>query len=199
MDLLIKGGTVVTATSSFKADVAVKNGKISAIGANLKPEKKTEVVDAKGKMILPGAIDGHTHLAMPFGGTVATDDYFTGTRAAACGGTTTVFDFVLQGVGETMDAALERRDAICKADGPAIDYSYHIGVGDVTTPEMLASMDECVKRGVTSFKVFMVYDFGVDDGQFFETLQHAAKIGALVGVHAENRDVNNCLIKEYLA
>ena len=87
MDLLIKGGTVVTATSSFKADVAVKNGKISAIGANLKPEKKTEVVDAKGKMILPGAIDGHTHLAMPFGGTVATDDYFTGTRAAACGGT----------------------------------------------------------------------------------------------------------------
>ena len=108
MDLLIKGGTVVTATSSFKADVAVKNGKISAIGANLKPEKKTEVVDAKGKMILPGAIDGHTHLAMPFGGTVATDDYFTGTRAAACGGTTTVFDFVLQGVGETMEMRFVR-------------------------------------------------------------------------------------------
>ena len=106
MDLLIKGGTVVTATSTFKADVAVKNGKISAIGANLKPEKNTEVVDAKGKLILPGAIDGHTHLAMPFGGTIATDDYHTGTRAAACGGTTTVFDFVLQGVGETMDAAL---------------------------------------------------------------------------------------------
>ena len=111
MDLLIKGGTVVTAKASFKADVAVKNGKITAIGANLKPGKKTEVVDAKGKMILPGAIDGHTHLAMPFGGTISTDDYFTGTRAAACGGTTTVFDFVLQGVGETMDAALARRDA----------------------------------------------------------------------------------------
>lgn len=199
MDLLIKGGTVVTAKSSFKADVAVKNGKITAIGANLKPEQKTEVVDAKGKLVLPGAIDGHTHLAMPFGGTIATDDYHTGTRAAACGGTTTVFDFVLQGVGETMDAALERRDALCQADGPAVDYSYHIGVGDVTTPEMLASMDECVKRGITSFKVFMVYDFGVDDGQFFETLQHAAKIGALVGVHAENREVNNVLIKQYLS
>ena len=199
MDLLIKGGTVVTAKASFKADVAVKNGKISAIGTNLKPGKKTEVVDAKGKMILPGAIDGHTHLAMPFGGTIATDDYHTGTRAAACGGTTTVFDFVLQGVGEPMDAALARRDAICKEQGPAIDYSYHIGVGDVTTPEMLASMDECVKQGVSSFKVFMVYDFGVDDGQFYETLQHAAKIGALVGVHAENKHVNDSLIKKCLA
>ncbi|MBQ3184727.1 MAG: amidohydrolase family protein, partial [Firmicutes bacterium] len=199
MDLLIKGGTVVTAKASFKADVAVKNGKITAIGANLKPGKKTEVVDAKGKMILPGAIDGHTHLAMPFGGTISTDDYFTGTRAAACGGTTTVFDFVLQGVGETMDAALARRDAICKEDGPAVDYSYHIGVGDVTTPEMLASMDECIKQGVTSFKVFMVYDFGVDDGQFYETLQHAAKVGALVGVHAENKHVNDALIKKCLA
>lgn len=112
MDLLIKGGKVVTATSTIKADVAVTKGKITAIGANLKPDKGATVVDAKGKLVLPGAIDGHTHLAMPFGGTIATDDYFTGTRAAVCGGTTTVFDFVLQGVGETMDAALERRDAL---------------------------------------------------------------------------------------
>ncbi|MGI6766029.1 MAG: dihydropyrimidinase [Lentihominibacter sp.] len=198
MDLLFKGGTVVTARSRFKADVAVKGGKITAVGLNLKPGKKTEVIDAKGKLILPGAIDGHTHLAMPFGGTIATDDYFTGTRAAACGGTTTVFDFVLQGVGEPMWDAVQRRDALCQEDGPAVDYSYHVGVGDVTTKEMLESMNDCVKNGITSFKVFMVYDFGVDDGQFFETLQHAAKIGALVGVHAENRDVNNCLIKQYL-
>lgn len=199
MDLLFKSGKVVTASSIFKADVAVKDGRICAIGTDLVPESSTEVVDAGGKLILPGAIDGHTHLAMPFGGTISTDDYFTGTRAAACGGTTTVFDFVLQGVGETMDAALDRRDALCRADGPAIDYSYHIGVGDVTSREMLMSMDRCVERGITSFKVFMVYDFGVDDGQFFQTLQHAAEIGALVGVHAENRDVNNCLIKQYLS
>lgn len=200
MDLLFKNGTVVTATSTFKADVAVKGEKIVAIGANLKPEKKTEVIDAKGKMILPGAIDGHTHLAMPFGGTIATDDYFTGTRAAACGGTTTVFDFVLQAPeGEGMWDAVKRRDAICQADGPAIDYSYHVGVGNAKTQEMLDTMDECVKNGVTSFKVFMVYDFGVDDGQFFNVLTHAAKIGALVGVHAENRDVNNCLNAKYLA
>ncbi len=199
MDLLFKGGRVVTATSSFDADVAVTEGRISAIGTDLVPDKKTEIIDASGKLILPGAIDGHTHLAMPFGGTISSDNYFTGTRAAACGGTTTVFDFILQGVGETMDAALDRRDAICRSDGPAIDYSYHIGVGDVTSSEMLSSMDKCVERGVTSFKVFMVYDFGVDDGQFFQTLQHAAQIGALVGVHAENRDVNNCLINQYLA
>ncbi|MBQ4596229.1 MAG: dihydropyrimidinase [Firmicutes bacterium] len=198
---LIKNGLIHDAVveAAYAADILIENGKITAIGANLKPGKKTEVVDAKGKMILPGAIDGHTHLAMPFGGTISTDDYFTGTRAAACGGTTTVFDFVLQGVGETMDAALARRDAICKEDGPAVDYSYHIGVGDVTTPEMLASMDECIKQGVTSFKVFMVYDFGVDDGQFYETLQHAAKVGALVGVHAENKHVNDALIKKCLA
>ena len=89
MDLLFKGGTVVTARSSFKADVAVKNGKIAEIGANLTPGSNTEVVDAKGKLVLPGAIDGHTHLAMPFGGTISTDDYYAGTRSAACGGTTT--------------------------------------------------------------------------------------------------------------
>lgn len=199
MDLLIKGGTVVTAKSKFEADVAVRDGKIILIGENITPEPQTEVVDASGKYVLPGAIDGHTHLAMPFGGTVNSDDYFTGTRAAACGGTTTVFDFVIQDIGENMWDAVKRRDAICKADGPAIDYSYHIGVGDVTSPEMLYSMDDCVENGITSFKVFMVYDFGVDDGQFFETLQHAVEIGALVGVHAENRDVNNALIKKYLA
>lgn len=198
MDLLIKGGTVVTAQASFKADVAVKGGKITAIGTGLKPEHNTEVVDAKGKLVLPGAIDGHTHLAMPFGGTISTDDYYAGTRSAACGGTTTVFDFVLQGQGEPMLDAIKRRDALAAPDA-AVDYSFHIGVGDVTTDEMLNSMKDAVDYGVTSFKVFMVYDFGVDDGQFFKTLKKAKEIGALVGVHAENRDVNNVLISQYLA
>lgn len=199
MDLLIKNGTVVTATSSFKADVAVKNGKISAIGTNLKPENKTEVVDAKGKLILPGAIDGHTHLDMSFGGTYSTDNYWTGTRSAACGGTTTVFDFAIQSGGEDMWDTIKRRQALAEEQGAAIDYSFHIGVADVTTPEMLNSMETCVKNGITSFKVFMVYDFGVDDGQFFSTLQKAADIGAIVGVHAENKDVNNYLIAKYLS
>ncbi|MBR0598839.1 dihydropyrimidinase [Sinanaerobacter chloroacetimidivorans] len=198
LDLLIKNGTIVTADSTIKADLAVKDGKIMAIGQNLKPEKGTEVVDAKGKLVLPGAIDGHTHLAMPFGGTISTDDYYAGTRSAACGGTTTVFDFVLQGKGETMVDAIKRRDAIAAPD-VAVDYSFHVGVCDVTTPELLDSMEDAVKYGVPSFKVFMVYDFGVDDGSFYQVLQKAAKIGALVGVHAENRDVNNVLVKQYLA
>lgn len=198
MDLLIKGGTLVTKDSTFKADVAVKDGKIIAIGTNLKPEANTEVVDAKGKMVLPGAIDGHTHLAMPFGGTISTDDYFTGTRSAACGGTTTVFDFVLQGQGEKMLDAINRRDALAAPDA-AVDYSFHVGVCDVSTDELLDSMEDAVKAGVPSFKVFMVYDFGVDDGSFYKVLVKAASIGALVGVHAENRDVNNVLVAKYLS
>lgn len=198
MDLLIKGGTLVTKDSTFKADIAVKNGKITAIGANLKPEKNTEVVNAKGKMVLPGAIDGHTHLAMPFGGTISTDDYFTGTRSAACGGTTTVFDFVLQGQGEKMLDAINRRNALAAPDA-AIDYSFHVGVCDVSTDELLDSMEDAVKAGIPSFKVFMVYDFGVDDGSFYKVLQKGASIGALVGVHAENRDVNNVLVAKYLS
>lgn len=198
MDLLIKNGTIVTAESTYKADLSVKDGKIISIGQNLKPSKDTEVVDAKGKLVLPGAIDGHTHLAMPFGGTISTDDYYAGTRSAACGGTTTVFDFILQAKGEPMLDAINRRNAIAAPDA-AVDYSFHIGVSDVTTPELLNSMEDAVNFGIPSFKVFMVYDFGVDDGSFYQVLQKAAKIGALVGVHAENRDVNNVLIKQYLS
>ncbi len=198
MDLLIKGGTVVTAENSFKADVAVTGEKISAIGLGLKPGRNTEVVDAKGKLVLPGAIDGHTHLALSFGGTISSDDYYAGTRSAACGGTTTVFDFAQQNAGERMMDAVHRRNAMAAKDA-AVDYSFHIGVGDVTTDEMLDSMKEAVECGIPSFKVFMVYDFGVDDGQFYKVLQKSAKIGALVGVHAENRDVNNVLTKQYLA
>lgn len=198
MDLLIKNGTIVTADSTFKADIAVKDGKIMAIGQNIKPLKSTEVVDAKGKLVLPGAIDGHTHLAMPFGGTISSDDYYAGTKSAACGGTTTVFDFILQAKGEPMLDSIKRRDAIAAPDA-AVDYSFHIGVCDVTTPELLDTMEDAVKFGIPSFKVFMVYDFGVDDGAFYQVLQKAAKIGALVGVHAENRDVNNVLVKKYLA
>lgn len=198
MDLLIKGGTIVTAENSLKADIAVTGEKISAIGMNLKPGKHTEVVDAKGKLVLPGAIDGHTHLALPFGGTISSDDYYAGTRSAACGGTTTVFDFVQQNAGERMMDAVRRRNAMAEKD-TAVDYSFHIGVGDVTTDEMLDSMEEAVACGMPSFKVYMVYDFGVDDGQFYKVLRKSTEIGALVGVHAENKDVNNVLTKQYLA
>lgn len=198
MDLLIKGGTIVNAKNSFQADLAITGEKITAIGLDMKPETNTKVVDATGKLVLPGAIDGHTHLALSFGGTISSDDYFAGTRAAACGGTTTVFDFVQQGPGERMLEAVNRRNAMAQEDA-AVDYSFHIGVGDVTTDEMLNSMEEAVEFGIPSFKVFMVYDFGVDDGQFYKVLQKSTQIGALVGVHAENRDVNDVLVKQYLS
>ena len=198
MDLLIKNGTIVTAAEIYQADVAVSGGKIAAIGTNFDEDHFREIVDARGKFVLPGAIDGHTHLALPFGGTISSDDYYAGTRAAACGGTTTVFDFVQQDPGERMLDAVKRRDALAAPDA-AVDYSFHIGVGDVSTDELLDSMDEAVEYGISSFKVYMVYDFGVDDGSFYKVLQKATKIGALVGVHAENKDVNSLLVKQYLA
>lgn len=197
MDLLIKNGTVVNGCESFKADVAVENGKITQIGADIAQGENTTVVNAEGKLVLPGAIDAHTHLAMPFGGTISSDDYFAGTRAAACGGTTTVFDFVLQDFGETMVDAVKRRDAMC-APVAAVDYSYHVAVKDVSG-DLLDSIEDAVKFGVPSFKVFMVYDFGVTDGVFYKVLKKAKECGALIGVHAENNEMVNTLTAQYLS
>ena len=197
MELLIKNGTVVNGSESFKADVAVENGKITQIGTDIAPTDNSKVVDASGKLVLPGAIDAHTHLAMPFGGTISSDDYFAGTRAAACGGTTTVFDFVLQDFGETMVDAVKRRDAMC-APVAAVDYSYHVAVKDVSG-DLLDSIEDAVKFGVPSFKVFMVYDFGVTDGVFYKVLKKAKECGALIGVHAENNEMVNTLTTQYLS
>ena len=197
MDLLIKNGTVVTDSEMFKADVAVTNGKIVAVGADLDASAAKEVVEAKGKYVLPGAIDAHTHLAMPFGGTISSDDYYAGTRAAACGGTTTVFDFVLQDFGETMVDAVKRRDALC-AGNAAVDYAFHVAVKDVSG-ELINSIEDAVKYGVPSFKVFMVYDFGVTDGVFYRVLEKAKECGALISVHAENNEMVNMLVDRYLS
>ena len=169
MDMIIKNGTVVTASDMFKADIGIENGKIVEISGKIDESLAKHVVDAEGKLVLPGAIDAHTHLAMPFGGTISSDDYYAGTRAAACGGTTTVFDFVLQDFGETMVDAVKRRDKLC-AGAAAVDYSYHVAVKDVSG-ELIDSIEDCVKFGVPSFKVFMVYDFGVTDGVFYKVLK----------------------------
>lgn len=198
MDLLIKNGTIVTAKEMYKADIAVNNGKITVIGMDIDTVDFDSVVDATDKLVLPGAIDGHTHLALSFGGTISSDDYYTGTRSAACGGTTTVFDFVNQAHGERMLDAVKKRDAMASLDA-AVDYSFHIGVSDVLSEGMLESMEEAVDYGIPSFKVFMVYDYGVDDGSFYKVLKKAGEIGALVGVHAENREVNNILVQQYIS
>ena len=197
MDMIIKNGTVVTASDMFKADIGIENGKIVEISGKIDESLAKHVVDAEGKLVLPGAIDAHTHLAMPFGGTISSDDYYAGTRAAACGGTTTVFDFVLQDFGETMVDAVKRRDKLC-AGAAAVDYSYHVAVKDVSG-ELLDSIEDCVKFGVPSFKVFMVYDFGVTDGVFYKVLKKAKECGALIGVHAENNEIINTLTSEFLA
>lgn len=196
MDLIIKNGTIVSPTATFKADVCVDNGKIVAITADDGTDAD-KVVDASGKMVLPGAIDAHTHLAMPFGGTISSDDYYAGTRAAACGGTTTVFDFILQDFGETMVDAIKRRDALCAPDA-AVDYAFHVAVKDVSNG-LIDTIEDAVNYGVSSFKVFMVYDFGVTDGVFYKVLEKAKSCGAMISVHAENKQLIDVLTERYLS
>ncbi|MCL2111179.1 MAG: dihydropyrimidinase [Clostridiales bacterium] len=196
MDVLFKNGTIVTDFSMYKADVAVTGEKISQIGIGIKPDTKTQVIDCKGKLVLPGAIDAHTHLAMPFGGTISSDDYETGTRSAAAGGTTTVFDFILQDFGETFPDAIKRRDVIA-APQAVVDYSFHLAVKDIEN-KLLYTMEDAVKMGVPSYKVFMVYDFGVSDGVFYQVLEHSKHIGALIAVHAENSDLVTYLTNKYI-
>lgn len=195
-NLVIQNGTIVTPTSTFQADIAVKDGKICAIASSI-PADGAATVDATGKLVLPGAIDPHTHLAMPFGGTISADDYYAGTRAAVCGGTTTVFDFALQDFGESMVDTIKRRDALCAPDA-CCDYAFHIGVKDVSG-DLLDTMADAVEYGVPSFKVFMVYDFGVTDGVFFQVLNKSKEIGALIGVHAENNEMVNMLTEQFIA
>ena len=196
MDLIIKNGTIVSPTATFKADVCVDNGKIVAITADAGTDAD-KVVDADGKLVLPGAIDAHTHLAMPFGGTISSDDYYAGTRAAACGGTTTVFDFILQDFGESMVDAIKRRDAMCAPDA-AVDYAFHVAVKDVSNG-LLDTIEDAVNYGVSSFKVFMVYDFGVTDGVFYKVLEKAKSCGAMISVHAENKQLIDVLTERYLS
>ncbi len=197
MSYIIKNGTIVNSKETYQGDILIKDGKIAAIGKNLPVEADIEIIDAAGKLVLPGAIDVHTHLAMPFGGTLSADGYFAGTRAAACGGTTTVFDFALQDFKENMVDTVKRRDALCAPEA-AVDYAFHVGVKDVSG-DLLDSMEEAVKFGVPSFKVFMVYDFGVSDGVFYQVLEKAKACGGMISVHAENKEISNMLIQRFLA
>ena len=198
MSVLLKNGTIVNATGRYTADVYAEKDRIKTIGMDL-DYAADEVVDAKGKYILPGAIDPHTHISMPFMGTFAQDDYETGTIAAACGGVTCVVDFDLQQKGESLLDALERKKAL--ADGKvAVDYSLHPAVMD-PRPEVIAEVKKaCQEYGTPSFKIFMVYDFRVDDATMIKLLEETKKYGGLVQVHAENvyiiQHMNEVLAKE---
>ena len=198
MSVLIKGGLVVTASDSTVADVFVEDERISLIGEDLDVQAD-RVIDAAGKYVLPGCIDPHTHLDMPFGGTVTIDDVESGQTAAAFGGTTCHVDFCIQGKGQTFAQALD--DWRAKANGrQVIDMGYHMAVTDLAeggTLEELASLPE---QGVTSYKLFMAYKGAlmVDDETLYRTMEVAAKTGALVMVHAENGDVIDILVREAL-
>jgi len=194
MELVIKNGTVVTTSEMFSADVGVCGGKIAAIGKDLSGE---QTVDASGLLVLPGAIDVHTHLQMDVGKFSTADSYFAGTRAAACGGTTTVFDFALQDYGENMVDTIKRRDALC-APQAAVDYAFHVAIKDISG-NLIDSMKQAVDFGVPTFKVYMVYDIGIGDGDFFRVLEESAKIGARISVHAENREIIDLLTSRYVS
>jgi dihydropyrimidinase len=184
MSVLIKGGTIVTSTGRYIADVYADGDKIKTIGKDL-DYPADDIVDASGKYVLPGAIDPHTHISMPFMGTSAQDDYETGTIAAACGGVTTVVDFDLQQKGESLLEAIERKQSW--AEGKVVvDYSLHPAVMD-PRPEVIAEVKQAVlDYGTPSFKIFMVYDFRVDDATMIKLLEETKKYGGLVQVHAEN-------------
>ncbi len=198
-DVIIRNGTVATATDSYVADVAVQDGKIVAIGKDLPVQNATRVLDASGKFVLPGGIDVHTHLDMPFGGTTSADDFETGTRAAAFGGTTTLIDFAIQYKGQQLRQAFDTW--MSKASGKAVcDYAFHCIVTDVSGGQ-LSEMNDLVHEGVTSFKLFMAYPgvFMLDDGSIFKALQTTSKNGGLVCMHAENGSAIDVIVQQALA
>jgi dihydropyrimidinase len=199
MGILVKNGTVVSAEKTFAADVLVDGGTIKDVRQGIPAEPGHEVLDASGMLLLPGGIDAHTHLDMPFGGTTSSDDFETGTRAAAIGGTTTLVDFAIQARGTKMRDALDTwwKKAESKA---CIDYGLHMIVTDL--PEAgLEDMDDMVREGVASFKLFMAYPnvLMVDDATIFRALQQTSKNGALICMHAENGSVIDVMVRQALA
>lgn len=199
MAILIKNGTVVTAEKSFAADVLIEGETIREVRAGIAPDTRHTVVDATGMLVLPGGVDVHTHLDMPFGGTTSSDDFETGTRAAAIGGTTTLVDFAIQARGTKMRTALDIWSK--KAEGKAcIDYGFHMIVTDLGDAG-LEDMDDLVREGVASFKLFMAYPnvLMVDDATIFRALRQTAKNGALVCMHAENGSAIDVIVQQALA
>jgi dihydropyrimidinase len=198
-DTIITNGRVVTATDTYTADVAIADGKITALGQSLPRDNAAIIIDANGKYVFPGGIDVHTHLDMPFGGTTSADDFETGTRAAAFGGTTTLIDFAIQYKGQTLRTAF---DAWMKkaSDKAVCDYSFHCIITDLPDAQ-INEMNALIREGVTSFKLFMAYPgvFMLDDGSIFKALQTSAKNGGLVCMHAENGNAIDVIVQQALA
>ncbi|MGW7023880.1 dihydropyrimidinase [Streptomyces decoyicus] len=202
---VVRGGLVITAADEIHADVLVEDGRIAALAAHGSPtadswgESADRILDATGRYVIPGGVDAHTHLDFPFGGTFSSDNFETGTRAAAWGGTTTIVDFAVQSRGKSLRAGLDtwhaKSDAQC-----AIDYAFHMILSDVNE-HTLKEMDLLVAEGVTSFKLFTAYPgvFYSDDGQILRAMQQSADNGGLIMMHAENGIAIDVLVEQALA
>ena len=198
MDLIIKNGIIVTDRKIIKSDVGVKGEKIVSITKNLKPKSETEVIDAAGKYVIPGGIDVHTHFQLPVNDTITSDDFYTGTKSAACGGVTTIIDFATQDKKRGMLYGIKRR--IEEANKKVcIDYSLHCVIVD-WNDSTEAEMREVIKFGIPTFKMFMIYEergLQSDDAMLFRALELSRKLDARIMVHAESDNIINLLIKRY--
>jgi dihydropyrimidinase len=200
MSILIRGGRIVTAADDYVADVFCDREQIALIGESLDVQADREV-DARGKYVLPGCIDPHTHMELPFGATVTSDDFTDGTISAAFGGTTTIVDFCLQFPGQSFGRALASWHEKLETNKPVVDVGFHLGVTDLRNGGTLADLARAPDEGVTSFKLFMAYKGAImaDDETLFRTMQVAAETGAVVMVHAENGDAIAVLVAQALA
>jgi dihydropyrimidinase len=198
-DTVIRNGTIVTATDTYLGDVGILGGRIVAIGKDLPIENAGSVIDATGRYVMPGGIDVHTHLDMPFGGTTSADDFETGTIAAAFGGTTTLIDFAIQYKGQTLHQAFDTW--MKKASGKAVtDYSFHCIITELADAQ-LQEMKTLVREGVPTFKLFMAYPgvFMLDDASIFRAMNAAANSGGMICMHAENGGAIDVLVQRALA
>jgi dihydropyrimidinase len=197
-DTVLQNGTLVTASETFQADIGIKGERISAIGQSLET-KGAKVFDLRGKFVIPGGIDAHTHMEFPFMSTTSADDFESGTIASACGGITTIIDFALQKPGESLEQTYKAWHK--KADGKAvIDYGFHMIIRDLN-PRILDEIKETIAYGIPSFKLFMTYrkeGLLLDDGAIFRVMEEVAKYNGLVGLHCENNDLIECLMSRYL-
>jgi len=198
-DTIIVNCLIVTATDTYTGDIGINEGKISALGKGLPRDNAETIIEAAGKYVFPGGIDVHTHLDMPFGGTTSADDFETGTRAAAFGGTTTLIDFAIQYKGQTLRTAFD--SWMQKAASKAVsDYAFHCIITDLADAQ-LDEMNALVREGVTSFKLFMAYPgvFMLDDASIFKAFRTTAKNGGLVCMHAENGSAIDVIVQQALA